>query len=334
MECYCYPRYVQDLLSDGKAPYGRRFGVPFNGPVIPFGSMIEYHPISVTDLSRLHQFGPKVVPGLFLGHALHAGRIWKGDILVADIKELERMDAMEIHAGRLNAKEVLTPMSGEKFMFPMADGKVKTIWRRSGSENIQFDTAQHWTRRRTWRSSKRIRRVFFTPTIKTHHGMTVKQKADFCFLSGEFIYRHHVEPRVKLYMPREESFPIPLEYIDVTRTTYTTSTRWWTSNKRYLVHVWKFHLPPSERGSHSQFHCETLTWPGLRIRPWMYCWSAALTIIGTSKQTEIYRTRGQVSHGSPCCMKNLQTDIHGPGGGWQKGKKKIQVGSLVARNMD
>ena len=29
------------------------------------------------------------------------------------------------------------------------------------------------------------------------------------------------EPRVKLFSPREESFPIPLKYIDVTRTTHT-----------------------------------------------------------------------------------------------------------------
>ena len=40
-------------------------------------------------------------------------------------------------------------------------------------------------------------------------------------MSGSFIYRHHVEPRVKLCSPREESFPIPLKYIDVTRTTHT-----------------------------------------------------------------------------------------------------------------
>ena len=36
------------------------------------------------------------------------------------------------------------------------------------------------------------------------------------------MYRHHVEPRVKLYSPREESFPIPLKYIDVSRTTRTS----------------------------------------------------------------------------------------------------------------
>ena len=45
---------------------------------------------------------------------------------------------------------------------------------------------------------------------------------DFWSISGNFINRHHVEPRVKLYVPREESFPIPLKYIDVTRTTATS----------------------------------------------------------------------------------------------------------------
>ena len=40
-------------------------------------------------------------------------------------------------------------------------------------------------------------------------------------MSGNFIYRHHVEPKVKLYSPRKESFPIPLKYIDVSRNTHT-----------------------------------------------------------------------------------------------------------------
>ena len=74
MECYGYLRNIQDLLSDGKTPYERRFGKPCNGPVIPFGAMVEYHHISAKDLSRLHQFGPKVLPGVFLGFALKSGR--------------------------------------------------------------------------------------------------------------------------------------------------------------------------------------------------------------------------------------------------------------------
>ena len=36
----------------GKTPYKRRFGEPFTGPVIPFGAMVEYHPISTRDHCR------------------------------------------------------------------------------------------------------------------------------------------------------------------------------------------------------------------------------------------------------------------------------------------
>ena len=54
MECCCNLRNIQDKLSDGKTPYERRFGMPFNGPVIPFGAKVEYHPISAKDLSRYH----------------------------------------------------------------------------------------------------------------------------------------------------------------------------------------------------------------------------------------------------------------------------------------
>ena len=50
-----------------------RFGQPFKGPVIPFGSLVEYHPITAKNQSRIHQFGKKVLPGLFLGYALYAG---------------------------------------------------------------------------------------------------------------------------------------------------------------------------------------------------------------------------------------------------------------------
>ena len=38
---------------DGKTPYERRLGKPFNGPVISFGAMVEYHPISAKDLTTI-----------------------------------------------------------------------------------------------------------------------------------------------------------------------------------------------------------------------------------------------------------------------------------------
>ena len=146
------------------------------------------------------------------------GGIRKGDFLVVDIEELEQMDASEIHAWRLSAKEVLTPENGEK-CFPDRRWKSKTIQRRSGSENIHLNPGQPWTRRRAGRSSRRIRRV--SPSQDSSPG-DGEARNDFWFISWYYIHRRHVEPRVKLHVPREESFPLPLRHIDVTRATSTT----------------------------------------------------------------------------------------------------------------
>ena len=210
MECYTYLRNVTDLLSDGKTPYERRFGQPFNGPIIPFGSLVEYHTITAKDQSRIYQFGKKVLPGLFLGYALYSGGIWKGDVMVADLEELETMDASEIYSKRLNAKEVIFPKQGE-FIFPVADGRdqdlrTSTLVRHrpiQGESNIDFLGESEGS----------------LPQPQDSLPGAGEAINDFWSMSGSFIYRHHVEPRVKLYSSREESFPIPLKYIDVSRTT-------------------------------------------------------------------------------------------------------------------
>ena len=66
MECYTYLRNVTDLLSDGKTPYERRFGQQFKGPIIPFGSLVEYHPYncegSVKNLSIWKESLTLIVP--------------------------------------------------------------------------------------------------------------------------------------------------------------------------------------------------------------------------------------------------------------------------------
>ena len=114
------------------------------------------HLISGKDQSRLHQFGPKVLPGIFLGYVVHPGGIWNGDIMITDMEELEQMDASEIHARRLNAKEVLTPMNGEKFRFPIANGTVKPL---GGDQVLRTSTfiRDRPERTRTRKSSRRIR---------------------------------------------------------------------------------------------------------------------------------------------------------------------------------
>ena len=46
-------------------------------------------------------------------------------LLIADLEELETMDASEMYSKRLNAKEVIFPKQGE-FIFPIEDGRIKT----------------------------------------------------------------------------------------------------------------------------------------------------------------------------------------------------------------
>ena len=59
--------------------------------------------------------------------------IWKGDVLVADLEDLETMDASEIYSKRLNAKEVIFPKQGE-FIFSNRRWTNQICWRRSGPE--------------------------------------------------------------------------------------------------------------------------------------------------------------------------------------------------------
>ena len=138
MECFC-------CLRVGKTPYGRRFGVPFNGPVILLGAMLEYHLISA-----------KVQKSCQV--------LWKGDVMVQAIEELEQMDASELHARRLNAEEVLTLNKRWKFHFPDRRWNSQNFWKRSVFDNIYLNLGSPRPRRRTWNSSRRIRRVFFQPT--------------------------------------------------------------------------------------------------------------------------------------------------------------------------
>ena len=152
----------------------RRFGNHLKEPIIPFGSLVEYYPISAKDQSRIHQVGKKVLPGLFLGCALYAGGIWKGDIMVADIEQLETMDAPEIYSKRLNAKEVIF-LPKWKIHFSSRRWMNKIYWRRSGTENIHFDTGPP-------KFEEKVKEIFLENQkslhlhhLKTHIRMLVKR---------------------------------------------------------------------------------------------------------------------------------------------------------------
>ena len=48
----------------------------------------------------------------------------------------------------------------------------------------------------------------------------VEAGEDFCSVSGEFIYRHHVTPREHLYVPKASSFPILSNYSEADKTQF------------------------------------------------------------------------------------------------------------------
>ena len=126
MECCCYPRNVQDLLADGKIPYkDDSENHSKDQSIVPFGAQVDHLPSLARDQARIHQFSKKLLPWNFLGYALIAGEIWKGDVLTAVIEELEDFDASERYPRRLNAKEVLITQRKGEFVFPVADGSVK-----------------------------------------------------------------------------------------------------------------------------------------------------------------------------------------------------------------
>ena len=143
--------------------------------------------------------------------------------MIADIEESEEMDTSELHARRLNAKEVLTPMKGDNFIFPVADGTVKTPGgdRRLKPSTLIRDRPERGEEQEVFRGeSDGLSSPNPLQDDSTRDDLEAKH--DFWSITGDFICRHHVEPRVKLYMPNEESFPIPLKYIDVARTARTT----------------------------------------------------------------------------------------------------------------
>ena len=85
------------------------------------------------------------------------------------------------------------------------------------------------------------------PQPHDSHPVAGEAMNNFWSMSEHFLYRYVVEPRVKLYSPREESFPFPLKYIDVSRTTHTNldvkqekriEDYWNTDGSRDLSDYW------------------------------------------------------------------------------------------------
>ena len=114
---------------------------------------------------------------------------------------------------------MIFPKEKGEFIFPIADGRTKTL---GGDQDLRTSIL---VRQRPIQGESHL--DFLGESEGSlpppHDSFPDAGEAinDFWSMSGNFKNRHHVEPRVKLYSPREESFPFPLKYIDVSRTTHT-----------------------------------------------------------------------------------------------------------------
>ena len=214
MECYTYLRNVTDLLSDGKTPYERRFGQPVKGKkkknrLFHLAHWLSITPITAKDQSRIHQFGKKVLPGLFLGYALYVGRNWKGDVLIADLEELETMDASEIYSKRLNAKEVIFPKRKWKIYFPIADARITPL---GGDQDLRSSTS---IQQRPIQGESHLDFLGESegslPPPHDSFPDAGEARKDFWFISGNFICRHHVDPQSQALLAERRIVPYSTE---------------------------------------------------------------------------------------------------------------------------
>ena len=151
----------------------------------------------------------------------------KETLWIADIEELEEMDASELHVRRLNAKEVLTPIKGDNLLFPVADGTVRTY---GGDQRLRPSTRDN-----------------------------PEAGNDFSSTTGDSINRHHVESRVKLYVPREETFPVHRRYQKHTYITWCDDGEILliTEKKNYQMHGQDTQDLLCKRKDHQKdFHCQ------------------------------------------------------------------------------
>ena len=214
---YLSAKHSRSLVWWEDSPYERRFGQPSEGPIIPFGSLVEYYPISAKDHSTIHQFWKGSLTWIVPWTRSVRGWTWKGDI-----NGCRHGDDGGIgnRLKKTQCKGSNNSPKNRKLIFPVADGRINFV---GGDQELRTSTLirDHPIRGEGQRDF--LGESEGSPPPPPQDSLPDAGEAinDFWSMSGNFIYRHHVEPTVKLYSPKEESFPFPLKYIDVSRTTHT-----------------------------------------------------------------------------------------------------------------
>ena len=154
---------------------------------------------------------------LFLAMSRSREEFGKEIFLIADLEELSKLDASDIYLRRINAKQVSITQTDDEFVFPLAGGTAKLSGR-------DYEFREPALRQKSIVTSEDLSGELQSKSEESRPSETtddVEVRADLWSIQGHFICRHHNERRVQLYVPKEELFPIPLKYIDFTRSTHT-----------------------------------------------------------------------------------------------------------------
>ena len=199
--------------------------------------MIEYHPSSPKDQSRIHQFGKKVLPGIFSGLWADRGRDLERRYLDSRPGRFWKVGCIRNLSSKNRCERSIDLTKGRRNYFPNSRWYSKAVRKRSRIPRINSKAETNRKERRSqWRNSRRIGRVS-TGRLKRWRW----KLEEFCGL-------------FKVNVPKEETFRIPLKYIDVTRSTHTDlyvvqekrfDDYWNVDANRYLSDSWKgFKNPP------------------------------------------------------------------------------------------
>ena len=126
-------------------------------------------------------------------------------------------------------------MSGGTLIFPIADGTVK----HSGGDQVLRTSTLIWDRANRGEEQRNLQGKSVGSSSTPLQDSTLydgETRTDFWSISGNFLPSSR-GTSVKLYVPREASFIIPLKYIDVTRATSTSLDVMMEKNIDYYLNV-------------------------------------------------------------------------------------------------
>ena len=192
MECYTYLRNVTGFIIWWEDALWKTFGQPFKGPIISFGSLVEYHPVncegSVKNPSIWKESLTWIVPRIRSVRGVNLEG-WRTDRRPWGVGNDGRIGNLleKTHCERSDISQT------RRIYFSNRRWTNQNPWRRSGTENIHLGTAStNWKERVILTFLENQKGLFHNHT--THFRMPVKRWTISGPCRESFKYRHHVEP--------------------------------------------------------------------------------------------------------------------------------------------